>query len=184
MAAPPPKPWSLEDFLAWEERQPERFEFVDGVIRGMVGGTAYHNLIASNLAAALQTALRGGGSTAFSSAMRLVSTQTGEVAYPDVFVTCTPIKGRETQFEDAVLVAEVLSRPTSGYDQSAKFDLYGSLPSLRRYLLVSQDAREITDCRKTAAGWELRTVEGAAVLDLPELGCSISLDAIYEGVAV
>jgi Uma2 family endonuclease len=184
MARAAPKPWTLEEFLAWEEQQPERFEFVDGVIRGMVGGTAYHNLIVGNLAAALQAGLRGGGCTAFSSAMRLVSRDTGEVAYPDVFVTCAPIKGRETQFEDAVLVAEVLSRSTSGYDRSAKFDLYRSLPSLRRYLLVSQDSREITDCRKTATGWELRTVEGAAVLDFPELGCSLPLDAIYEGVAV
>jgi len=36
MAEPLPKPWTLDDFLAWEEQQPERFEFVDGVLRMVV----------------------------------------------------------------------------------------------------------------------------------------------------
>ena len=40
-----PKPWTLDDFLAWEARQPERYEFVGGVVRMMVGGTLAHNRI-------------------------------------------------------------------------------------------------------------------------------------------
>lgn len=31
------KPWTLEEFLEWERAQPERYEFVDGVIRMMTG---------------------------------------------------------------------------------------------------------------------------------------------------
>lgn len=34
------KPWSVADFVAWEDRQAERYEFVDGVVRVMTGGTA------------------------------------------------------------------------------------------------------------------------------------------------
>jgi hypothetical protein len=40
MSQPLPKPWTVEDFLAWERRQPERYEFVGGVIRMMVGGSS------------------------------------------------------------------------------------------------------------------------------------------------
>ena len=33
MAEPLPKPWTLDDFLAWEEQQPERYEFVHSAVR-------------------------------------------------------------------------------------------------------------------------------------------------------
>jgi hypothetical protein len=42
---PSPRPWTVEDFLAWERRQPERYEFLGGVIRMMVGGSNAHTII-------------------------------------------------------------------------------------------------------------------------------------------
>jgi len=39
MSEPLPSPWALEDFLTWEALQPERYEFVDAVVRIIVGGT-------------------------------------------------------------------------------------------------------------------------------------------------
>jgi hypothetical protein len=42
-----PKPWTVEDFLAWERRQAERYEFVGGVIRMMVGGSNTHTIMPS-----------------------------------------------------------------------------------------------------------------------------------------
>ena len=60
MSQPLPKPWTVEDFLAWERRQPERYEFVGGVIRMMVGGSNAHTIIKGNVFAALRTRLRGG----------------------------------------------------------------------------------------------------------------------------
>ena len=38
MGQPVPKPWTVAEFLDWERKQPERYEFVDGVIRMMTGG--------------------------------------------------------------------------------------------------------------------------------------------------
>ena len=49
-----------DEFLAWEERQAERYEFVGGVLRLMSGGTANHDLVGMNLGGALWAALRGG----------------------------------------------------------------------------------------------------------------------------
>jgi hypothetical protein len=43
------KPWTVDEFLAWEERQEPRYEF-DGVRPvAMVGGIVNHNLIVGNL---------------------------------------------------------------------------------------------------------------------------------------
>ena len=51
---------TLEEFLAWEREQPERYERVSGVIRMMIGGTIDHNRITLNVAEALRQRLRGG----------------------------------------------------------------------------------------------------------------------------
>jgi Uma2 family endonuclease len=56
---PLPRPWTVEDFLAWERRQPERYEFVGGVIRMMVGGSNAHTIIKGNVFAALRARLQG-----------------------------------------------------------------------------------------------------------------------------
>ncbi|MBA2410436.1 MAG: Uma2 family endonuclease [Gammaproteobacteria bacterium] len=47
--------WVLEDFLVWEAHHPDRYEFIDGIIRMMVGGTLAHNTIGLNLATVLHT---------------------------------------------------------------------------------------------------------------------------------
>jgi Uma2 family endonuclease len=51
---PLPKPWTVDDFLEWEAQQPERYEFIDGRILGMVGGSAAHATIKGNVFAVLR----------------------------------------------------------------------------------------------------------------------------------
>jgi Uma2 family endonuclease len=50
---------SIDGFLTWEREQPERYEYADGVVTMMTGGSAAHVTIALNLAMALRHALRG-----------------------------------------------------------------------------------------------------------------------------
>jgi Uma2 family endonuclease len=65
MASSLPQPWTVEDFLAFEAEEEERYEFVDGIVRLMSGASAAHSAIKLNLALALWAALKGGpaGST-------------------------------------------------------------------------------------------------------------------------
>ena len=49
MASVLPKPWTVDDFLAWEAQQPERYEFIDGMVFMMVGGSAAHTIIKDNV---------------------------------------------------------------------------------------------------------------------------------------
>jgi Uma2 family endonuclease len=35
MASHLPTPWTVDDFLEWEAQQPERYEFIDGMIVGV-----------------------------------------------------------------------------------------------------------------------------------------------------
>ena len=47
-ATVPTVPMGVDAFLAWEERQPERFELVGAVVRLMAGGTEGHDRISGN----------------------------------------------------------------------------------------------------------------------------------------
>jgi hypothetical protein len=40
MARATPHLWTADDFLAFEAEEPERYEFVDGIVRMMTGGSA------------------------------------------------------------------------------------------------------------------------------------------------
>ncbi|HEX2244037.1 MAG TPA: hypothetical protein VHK27_12475 [Gammaproteobacteria bacterium] len=41
MSEPLPSSWTLEDFLNWEGIWPERYGFIDGVVRDVVGRQAH-----------------------------------------------------------------------------------------------------------------------------------------------
>jgi Uma2 family endonuclease len=55
------KPWTIETFLAWEERQELRFEFDGFQPVAMTGGTFEHDAIQVNIVTALATGCVTGG---------------------------------------------------------------------------------------------------------------------------
>ncbi len=104
---------TLEDFLAWEAEQPERWEFFNGEAFMMAGGSDVHNAISLNTAFALRQTLRGTRCNVFMSDVRLRLAESDDLFYPDVFVTCSDAdRARRQVKEDPVLIAEVLSPST------------------------------------------------------------------------
>ncbi len=175
---------SLEGFLAWEARQVLRFERVGGVVRAMAGGTIRHDRLAFALRALLDRRLRTRGCEHVGSDVKVVTPQ-GDVMYPDVTVRCGPRDGRATTIEDPVLVAEVLSERTAQHDLLHKRQAYKTIPSLRVILYVAQDRARIDVVRRGPDGrWDDAepAVGLEATLELPELGVSLPLVAIYEDV--
>ena len=43
-----------QEYLEWEEKQPIKYEYIDGEVIAMTGGTIPHNEIAVNLTTALK----------------------------------------------------------------------------------------------------------------------------------
>src|SRR5438874_13714798 len=101
---------TIEEFLAWERNQPERYEFAHGVVTMMTGGSAAHVTIAMNLAFALRAALRGSGCRPFGSDMKVIANDT--VRYPDVSVVCRPVDDKDNRITEPVVIVEVLSPAT------------------------------------------------------------------------
>jgi Uma2 family endonuclease len=73
MATALPKPWTVDDFLAWEAQQPERYEFIDGVVFMMVGGSAAHTIIKGNVFNALVARLRGKACRALTEGLKVIT---------------------------------------------------------------------------------------------------------------
>jgi Uma2 family endonuclease len=169
---------SLDEFLAWEREQPERYEYAGGVVTMMTGGSAAHVTIALNLAMALRQALRGTGRRPFGSDMKVIANETA--CYPDVSVTCHPVGDRDDNISHPVLVIEVISPSTEREDRGRKKFDYFATPSIQQYAIIEQDVRRVDLYTRSGDRWTDEIVEGDAALTLSSIGVEITLDAIYE----
>jgi Uma2 family endonuclease len=174
---------SLEAFIAWENGQDEKHEFVHGEVFAMVGARRVHGQVCLNLAAALKAQLKGSPCAVF---MESLKVQIGRdtLVYPEVFVTCDPGDLRTEQvFAAPTVVVEVLSPSTQAYDRGLKFTLYRSLPSLREYVLVDPQTREVLVFRRGAEGlFTLHDLSGMPQVELASIGCVVPADELFEGV--
>jgi Uma2 family endonuclease len=104
--------------------------------------------------------------------------------YPDVFVTCD----RQFRFDEQVvtrpvLVIEVLSPATQGYDRSAKFALYRRIPSLREFALIDPDTRRVEVFRPAEDGhWKLFDMSELPALDLASVNGKVALRDVFQGM--
>ena len=173
---------NLDEFLAWEGQQPERWEFVDGEAFAMAGGTDVHNTICLNTAFALRNALAGTRCSVFMTDVRLRLAADDSLFYPDVFVSCADAdRARRQVKEDPALIAEVLSPSTEAYDRGRKFEAYRRFPGLRTVLFLSQERAHV-ECysRVDDGGWLLSEASGGrAALNLPALGFELALAELY-----
>ncbi len=175
--------FSFDEYLARERASGTKHELVNGEIYAMAGGTVEHGLLAANVIGELRSQLRGRPCAVTTSDVRIRMLATGMATYPDVSVVCGSLQrdpeDRNTLVNPVVLV-EVLSTGTEAYDRREKFAHYRRIPSLREYILVSQQERRIEHCRRNDDGtWTLRDVQPPASVELVSIGCTLSLEEIY-----
>jgi Uma2 family endonuclease len=78
----------MDEYLAIEERNEVKHEYVSGVMYAMAGARASHNRMVSNIALAVGAAARSAGCDFFAADMK-VRIGDGAVYYPDLMVCCT-----------------------------------------------------------------------------------------------
>ena len=174
-------PMTLEQFLAWEDRQAGRYEFDGFRPVAMTGVRVAHAMVQRNLITALSTRLDGRPCQAFGSDLKVQVA--GRIRYPDAFVTCTPIDPQATVVTEPVVMFEILSDSTAGNDLVFKNAEYRDTPSVQRYVVLQQASAAAMVFSHQAGVWALDLVAGIdKVLALPEIGLEIPLSAIYKGV--
>jgi Uma2 family endonuclease len=169
---------TVEEFLAWEDRQEERYEFVDGEISLFPGGTARHEIIVANLIAALHP-VAGAGRVRASGLKTLTRTSS---RYPDVSVSFDPRDGVDLRFARyPSLLIEVLSPSTHETDRGPKVDEYRTIETLVEYVLVDSRKRWAQTIRRAGGDWivSLPILSGSLLFE--SVALTLPFDALYAG---
>jgi len=184
-----PKIYSIQEYLAYEEKADSKHNFFNGKIIEMPGAKYQHNLIATNLTTALNIALDAESTDYFvlNSDMKIFIPKTVTFVYPDAVVICeAPLfyNNRKDVITNPLLIVEVLSQSTRDYDQQGKFAAYKQISSFKEYVLVEQDFQSVTASFKEAENtWVDSLAEGVdSSIYLKSIACAISLKKIYKGV--
>ena len=161
-------PRTVADFEVWHARQPERWEFIWGQPRLMAPSSMNHSIIKENLFAALRTALVGTPCRAHVDGPQILTEEIS--AIPDVVVNCAPIDHATPVIAQPTIIAEVMSPSSESDDTVRKWFAYRRIPSLRHYLVLSQEKRVVQIHSRAGDLWHERFVsDGAFELADPPL---------------
>ncbi len=174
------QPTTLDEFLAWEERQELRYEFDGTGPVAMAGGTAEHDRISLNLAASLVVRLRGEPCRPCGSNLKVEVM--GRVRYPDGYIICSPLVPGATVTSDPVVIFEVLSTGTARVDRVEKNREYRTIASVTHYVMLEQDEIAATVLERSGENWISRLLGATDTLHLPDVGIEIPLVELYEGL--
>ncbi len=176
-----------EEYLALEEQVNYHNEYYQGEIFAMSGGSANHNRLIGGVYTILNAAFPDRWCEVFMSDMRLLVKKNDLYTYPDLMVICGKpkfVKGRTDTLTNPIVIIEVLSKSTEGYDRGTKFELYRALKSFQDYVLIAQNKIHIDHFHKLEDGrWvlqEFNHLEDGLVLET--IGVELPLAQIYQKV--
>jgi Uma2 family endonuclease len=188
MGLPQPNGYLDPDaFLEWEKTQLEKYEYLDGQVvqvYAMVGARDAHVTVALNVASLLREHLRGGPCRVYISDMKLRVEAANAFFYPDVFVTCDPRdRAEDTYKRFPLLVVEVLSDSTAGYDRGRKFAVYRQVESLQEYAIIDPDTFTVDCFRRDESGhWVLYAFAGEDIVEFRSVDFKAPLSSVFEDV--
>lgn len=150
--------WTVEEYLAYEEETHMRYEYIDGEIYAMAGGSDKHSIIKANCTVEVGVQLRGKSCRLYDSDMK-VKISDIKYVYPDFSVVCGQAKFSDdthTMLLNPTFVLEVVSPSSEQYDKVVKLEYYRSLPSVQAYLILDQERVFAQLSTRQDNGWLLR----------------------------
>jgi Uma2 family endonuclease len=143
MFALPKHKMDVDEYFAWAENQPGRFELYAGEVYAMAPERAGHGKVKFAIQAALLSGIRRAGVPCHMLPDGMTVRVNRHTAHePDALVYCgQEISDSAVEVIDPVILVEVLSPSTRHIDASAKLAGYFRLPSVRHFLIVDPDNR-------------------------------------------
>lgn len=172
-------PWTERDYLALPELDGQRAELIDGELIMSPAGDGGHQNLVFRLRREFGRLLPAGIVAMHEANVRL---RTGRLMIPDLVVTVDQTEPLIFAAADVRLLAEVVSPFGQHRDRVTKPSLYAEA-GIPWYLLVERDPKlELTLFRRRRTTYAKHTIAGEGdLLDLPDLGCSIEVDALLHG---
>lgn len=160
-----------------------KMEYYRGQIFAMTGAKPNHNIIRGNTLAILHNRLLDEDCIVFNSDQALAISE-NTYFYPDIIVSCGKVELDEKQIRllNPILIVEILSKSTRGFDKGKKFTLYRGIPTFKEYLMIDADAigfesyyKEEGELWRISSGNKL-----SQSIPLYSLDVEIPLDALYK----
>ena len=176
-----------EEYFALERAGQRCFEYWDGNIFCVQCLRPEHDVIRSNVAAALTQQVERPSYRVLTGRTPIKTPSLPPYRYPDVSVV-----GSDMQFEqingkdillNPLLVVEVLEHETCLTDRKEKRLAYQALPSVRELLLISDDIPHVTRYTRQSDGWRRKDYgQLRSLIDLSLFNCQLELVEIYRGI--
>lgn len=174
--------YTLDEYWKLVETFPDhRYEFVDGSIRMLSGGSPAHGQIAVNISTLLNSALRNSECNVYSSDVVLQLTNRRNYL-PDVSVSCDPVdRTQKKALQAPMLVVEVLLPSTEKIDRTEKLGAYQRYPTIQEILLVDSREFHVEHYHRISSHkWEVSFYNHKDdQVDLTGMGVTFTLRDIY-----
>ena len=143
MTALPEHRMTVDEYLAWAEDRPGRFELYAGTVYAITPERAGHAKVKYAVQTALREAIRRAGIACHMLPDGMTVRIDAHTAHePDALVYCgQEISDMALEVSSPVIVVEVLSPSTRHIDASAKLAGYFCVPAVQHYLIVDPDQR-------------------------------------------
>jgi Uma2 family endonuclease len=175
---------NVEEFFKLRESDPDhRYEYIDGEVYMIAGGTPNHSIIGSNVGRILGNLLENRSCIVYNSDVYVQLAENARVC-PDVSVSCDP---RDRKAPEAIqyprVIVEVLSPGTEARDRGIKFAKYRTCPSIQEYLLINPERKEVELFRREKENlWTIWTFGPGDQIELTSLGVRFLAADIYKKV--
>ncbi len=180
------KYYTYDEYIQILRQSDVRYEYFDGEIFAMAGGSLNHSDITYNLARCFNDVFRKRGCRCFQEGVMLELQPNDKYAFPDILLTCNEEDvNADYEVKHPLLIVEVLSPTTEKFDRNKKEMYYRRLSSLRYYLLVSQyePLVHLYSRNKATALFDIKDYNDISdVIVFPGLDFSLSLQEIYDNI--
>lgn len=176
---------SLEQYLLLVNNSDRHYEYYDGEVRLMAGGSSNHAAIALNFGVVLDQAPGDDAVCRPYVSDKLVRVTPAKIVIPDVVVSCDMADHGESQIIDSpVLVVEVLSRSTEMTDRFVKLALYQARESIQEIIFISQVIQRVELFTRSATGWLYEQYGSGQTFHLASLDIEIEVRQLYRRLAI
>jgi len=182
MALEHPHTMTVAEYLQFEETDTEnRYEYIDGQVSMLAGGTFDHSTISGNIYSILRGLLRGTSCRVYNSDIKVQISQK-RYFHPDVAVTCDPRdRGTGDLLQSPQVIFEVLSPSTEISDRTWKLQNYLALATMEEYILVNTKSLKMETYHKENGRWIYDIYEAHATVILPSISVQFPLRDAYTG---
>lgn len=162
-----------------------RYEYLEGELRMLAGGSAYHSAIIVRLSSIFERHLENSSCWVYNSDMKLQLSESLHV-YPDIMISCNSHDQEpdRTVIHNPSLIVEVLSPGTETVDRNEKLFYYQEFPTIQDYLLVDSQSIRIETYHREADGWKLSIYGSDETIHIKNFDIQFPINSIYRGMAL